>query len=111
MPEDTPPESGSSDCGTNPGDRDVLHSAVPAGLTLDSLIELTDELGHLNELVMIHLAQEGGFTGERSYFTIVTPILDELEIVIRHQYRPGMSRNEIKLVIQDWIDREIAELR
>jgi serine/threonine-protein kinase RIO1 len=77
-------------------------------MTLESLISLTDELAHLNELVMLHVEKSGGFTCTASYFTIVTPVLDMLEGEIRFRYRAGMSRNQMKLIIQDWIDKEIA---
>jgi hypothetical protein len=32
-------------------------------------------------------------------------------VEIRVRYRPGMSKNEMKLIIQDWIDGEIRMLR
>jgi len=63
-------------------------------MTLESLISLTDELAHLNELVMLHVEKSGGFTCT--------------EGEIRLRYRAGMSRNQMKLIIQDWIDKEIA---
>jgi len=80
-------------------------------MTLEQVIDMTGELEHLNELVLIHLEKNGGFKGQQSYFTIVTPVLDSLEIVIRQKYLPGMSRDEMKLLIQDWIDGELAGLR
>ena len=111
MPDHEQRESGSQESTAGYGHCDVLQSAVPAALTLEQIIDLTGELEHLNELVLIHLEKNGGFKGQQSYFTIVTPVLDNLEIVIRQKYLPGMSRNEIKLVIQDWIDGEIAGFR
>jgi len=111
MPDDKSPGPGIPACGEDAEHQDVLRSAAPAAMTLEKLIDITGELEHLNELVMIHLGKEGGFTGQQSYFAIVTPVLDNLEIAIRQQYRPGMDRNELKLLIQDWIDREIAGLR
>jgi hypothetical protein len=90
---------------------DPFTGEVPAGMTLEGIIGLTDELGHLNELVVLHLEQAGGFTSPASYFTIVTPVLDMLEVEIRLRYRAGMSRDQVKLIVQDWIDKEIAELK
>jgi hypothetical protein len=89
---------------------DPFTSEVPTGMTLESIIALTDELIHLNELVMLHVERSGGFTCQASYFTIVTPVLDMLEGEIRFRYRAGMSKDQIKLIVQDWIDKEIAEL-
>jgi hypothetical protein len=60
---------------------------------------------------MLHLERSGGFTCTASYFTIVTPILDMLEAEIRFRYRSGISRDELKLIVQDWIDKEIAGFR
>ncbi|WP_321508372.1 hypothetical protein [uncultured Methanoregula sp.] len=111
MPDHEAPEHGSRGCGTDPGKRDVLHSAVPSAQTLESIIDMTGELEHLNELVMLHLNKTGGFKGPESYLTIVSPVLDNLETAIRRQYRPGMNRDELKLVIGCWIDREITGLR
>ena len=91
--------------------QDPFTSEIPTGMTLEGIIDLTDELGHLNELVMLHLEMAGGFTCPSSYFTIVTPILDLLEVEIRFRYRSGMSRNQMKLIVQDWIDKEIADLK
>ena len=82
-----------------------------SGMTLEAIVELTGEIGHLNELVMLHLEKAGGFTTTSSYFATVTPILDLLEVEIRVRYRPGMTQNELKLLVQDWIDTEIAGLR
>lgn len=86
-------------------------SCIPQGMTLETIIDLTGELEHLNELVMLHLENVGGFTSPSSYFATVQPILDLLEYEIRIRYCAGMTRQDMKLVIQDWIDEEIAELR
>lgn len=84
---------------------------LPATMTLETLIELTGEMDHLNELVIKSLERDGGFTSTEAYFTTVQPILDLLEVEIRVRYRPGMCRNEWKLILQDWIDGEIRLLR
>lgn len=86
-------------------------SCIPQGMTLEALIDLTEELEHLNELVMLHLENEGGFTTPESYFAMVQPILDLLEFEIRVRSSPGMTRQAMKLIIQDWIDEEIAECK
>jgi hypothetical protein len=90
---------------------DPFASEVPTGMTLEGIVALTDELAHLNELVMLHIEKAGGFTCQASYFTIVTPVLDMLEAEIRFRYRAGMSKDQMKLIVQDWIDREIAEFK
>ena len=84
---------------------------LPVTMTLENIIELTGEIEHLNELVMLSIERCGGFTCTEAYFTKVHPILDLLEVEIRVRYRPGMSKNEMKLIIQDWIDGEIRTLR
>lgn len=84
---------------------------LPVPMTLEYIIELTGEIEHLNELVMLSLERCGGFTCTEAYFTKVHPILDLLEVEIRIRYRPGMSKNEMKLIIRDWIDGEIRTLQ
>jgi len=95
----------------NSSKADVFQSDIPGGLTLESIIDLTGEMEHLNELVMLHLDKGGGFTCPSAYFTTVQPILDLLEVEIRVRYQPGMTKNEMKLVVQDWIDGEIHALQ
>ncbi len=80
-------------------------------MNLEDIIDLTGEMEHLNELVMLRLGKEGGFTGIRDYFATVHPILDLLEVEIRIRYRPGMNRGEMKRFIRDWIDCEIRAIR
>lgn len=84
---------------------------IPAGLTLENIIDLTGEFEHLNELVMLHIGKEGGITCPESYFNAVHPILDLLEVEIRVRYHAGMGKQEMKLLIQDWIDEEISLLK
>jgi hypothetical protein len=103
---DSSPETGASETPS-----DAFQSEVKCGMTLESIIDLTGEFAHLNELVMLHLGKAGGVTSQQSYFTTVTPILDLLEAEIRFRYRAGMGKNDMKLLVQDWIDREIAGMR
>jgi hypothetical protein len=86
-------------------------SCIPQGMTLEAIVDLTGEMEHLNELVLLHIEKEGGFTTPDSYFAMVQPVLDLLEFEIRVRSCPGMTQKEMKLVIQDWIDEEIAERR
>jgi len=97
-----PPEENSSD---------LITPSLPAGMTLESLIDLTGEMEHLNELVMLHLDKGGGFTCTAAYFSTVQPILDLLEAAIRVRYREGMTKDAMKLIIQEWIDEEICLLQ
>ena len=80
-------------------------------MTLEQIVDMTGEFEHLNELVMVHIGRTGGFAGTAAYFRTVQPILDLLEVEIRVRFRPGMNRQEMKLVVQDWIDQELKELR
>jgi len=80
-------------------------------MTLENILDLTGEMEHLNELIMLSLDKEGGFTSAEAYFTTVQPILDLLEVEIRVRCQAGMSKNEMKLIIQDWIDCEIRTLQ
>jgi hypothetical protein len=111
MPEHESPEPGTGDLSAESSPRNDPQQVEMFSLTLENIIDMTGELEHLNELVMIRLGREGGFSGQQSYFAIVTPILDRLEITIRHQYHDGMGRDEIKLLIRGWIDQEIAQLQ
>lgn len=79
-------------------------------MTLESIIDSTGEFEHLNELMRLSLDKFGGFKGTDEYFKTVTPILDLLEVEIRVRYRSGMTIKQMKLVIQDWIDKEISGL-
>lgn len=90
---------------------DAFQSEIPVGMTLESIIDLTGEMEHLNELVMLHLEKGGGFTCPSTYFTTVQPILDLLEVEIRVRYIPGMTKSDMKLIVQDWIDEEIHALQ
>jgi hypothetical protein len=90
---------------------DGSRSDLPVNMTLEQIVDLTGELEHLNELVMLSLDRDGGFTGTEAYFSTVQPILDLLVVEIRIRCQPGMSRNEMKLIIQDWIDEEIRAIQ
>jgi hypothetical protein len=94
-----------------PDPGDGFRTELPVNMTLENIVDLTGEMEHLNELVMISLDKAGGFTCTEAYFTVVQPILDLLEVEIRVRYKPGMSKNEMKLIVQDWIDSEIRELQ
>lgn len=84
---------------------------IPRGMTLEGLVTMTGEMEHLNELVLLHVEKAGGFSCTASYLSIVTPVLDMLEGEIRFRYREGMDHAEIKSIIADWIDHEIAGFR
>ena len=80
-------------------------------MDLEKIIDFTGELEHLNELVLLHLEKSGGFTTTESYFSTVQPILDLLEVELRIWCSSGMTQQQLKLIVQDWIDEEIANLR
>ena len=109
MPDHDPLDDAKSGGNEPPVPEDAFVAGIPQGMALETIIDLTGELEHLNELVMHHLEKEGGFTSPASYFAAVQPILDLLEFEIRIRYRPGMTLQEMKLLVQDWIDEEIAE--
>ena len=110
-----PDENHSNDCDSQKNDalppEDSYLTMVPVGMTLENIIDRTGELEHLNELVMLQLDKAGGFTSTESYFSVVQPLLDLLEVEIRLRYYHGMTDQEMKLLVQDWIDKEIAEVR
>lgn len=83
---------------------------IATGMNLERIVEITEEFEHLNNLIMRHVEKGGGFTSPDAYFKSVQPVLDMLEIEIRVRYCPGMTRKQMKLIIQDWIDQEIREL-
>jgi hypothetical protein len=109
------PDPDPDDDGQNPSvpsdPSEGVKTDLPVTMTLEDIIDLTGEMEHLNELVKLSLDRDGGFTSTEAYFAIVHPILDLLEVEIRVRYRPGMSKNELKLIVQDWIDGEIREIR
>jgi len=94
-----------------PVSEDVFISETYTGMTLENIIDRTAELEHLNELVVLHIRKAGGITCTESYFSLVQPILDLLEVEIRIRYHQGITCREMKLLIQDWIDEEIADLK
>jgi hypothetical protein len=110
-----PDENHSNDCDSQKNDTSLPEegflTVVPVGMTLENIIDRTGELEHLNELVMLQLEKSGGFTSTESYFSLVQPILDLLEVEIRLRYYHGMNYQEMKLLVQDWIDQEIAETK
>jgi hypothetical protein len=81
------------------------------GVTLEAIIDITGEFEHLNELVARHIEKSGGLKNTDDYFTIVTPILDLLEVEIRVRSVHGLTIKRMKLIIQDWIDKEIADIK
>jgi hypothetical protein len=109
MPDPDPDDRTKPAASADPSDG--FKTNLPVNMTLENIIELTGEMEHLNELVMLSLEKDGGFTCTEAYFTTVQPILDLLEVEIRVRYQTGMSKNEMKLIIQDWIDGEIRELQ
>jgi hypothetical protein len=80
-------------------------------MTLEEIIDASDEFEHLNELVVLHIKRSGGLKNPDDYFTVVTPILDILERKIRMCSVQGITQQQMKLIIQDWIDMEIAEIK
>jgi hypothetical protein len=111
MPDPDPEENAAESPPASPDFGDGSAPCLPENLTLENIIDSTGELEHLNDLILLSLERAGGFTCPEAYFSTVQPILDLLEVEIRVRCRPGMSRNAMKLIIQDWIDSEIRELQ
>jgi hypothetical protein len=109
MPDQDPCDNTNSGGSEQPLPEEDFASGISQGMTLEKIIDLTGELEHLNELVLLDLKKGGGFSSPASYFAAVQPILDLLEYEIRLRYCPGMTREDMKLLVQDWIDEEIAE--
>jgi hypothetical protein len=84
---------------------------VSTGMTLEQIIDITGEFAHLNELVVIHIQNAGGFVGTGAYFRMVQPLLDLLEVEIRARCGPGITQQQMKLIVHDWIDEEIKVRR
>ena len=89
---------------------DAPDSEISGGITLEQLIDDMDEMGHLNEYILGYIEKNGGFSTPEAYFSLVQPVLDLLEVEIRVRYYSGITKNELKLIVQDWIDSEIALL-
>lgn len=115
MPDTPPPDNcNSPDLSGTPTDESAASpgkAPVSRGLTLEQVIEMTGELEHLNELVLLRLERSGGFVGTEAYFKTVHPVLDMLEIEIRVKCTQDTTSSQMKCIIQDWIDREIREIR
>jgi hypothetical protein len=106
-----PEQDNNEDCSKTPMHNNSHDMHHPSGMTLEDVIDVTGELEHLNELVVLSLEKSGGFTCTESYFSIVQPLLDLLEVELRVRCTSGMTQQQVKLIIQDWIDEEIADLR
>jgi hypothetical protein len=106
-----PDQDNNKDCSKTPAHKSTSDPHHPAGMTLDDVIDVTGELEHLNELVLLSLEKSGGFSCTESYFSVVQPLLDLLEVELRIRCTSGMTQQQVKLIIQDWIDEEIADLR
>jgi hypothetical protein len=102
-PEGTKPQPGS------PNAENAGHSVF--GMTLEEIIDATGEFQHLNELVVLQIRRSGGLKSPDDYFPLVTPILDLLETEIRACSMQGVTKQQMKLIIQDWIDKEIADVK
>jgi hypothetical protein len=89
---------------------DTTSSDCSGGLTLEHIIDEIDEMSHLNRFIEQYVEKMGGFTTPEAYFAMIQPVLDLLEAEIRVRYAPGMTKQDMKLVVQDWIDYEIAML-
>jgi hypothetical protein len=109
MPDQDPEDNENLNDRETPAIKMSPESCLSQGMTLETIVDLTGEMEHLNELVILHIEKEGGFTTPASYFAMVQPVLDLLEFEIRVRSYPGMTQKEMKLVIQDWIDEEIAQ--
>jgi len=108
------PDHGKNGCGPDKPDGGKTSAGDPnwsGGMTLEAIVDATGEFEHLNELVVLQIKKSGGLNSTRDYFEIVTPILDLLEVEIRVRSVRGITQQQMKLVIQDWIDKEMAELR
>lgn len=110
MPDPDPHDDCKKETGP-PEPSDGFSTGLPVNMTLETIIDLTGEMEHLNQLVLLSLDRDGGFTSTEAYLATVQPIFDLLEVEIRFRYRAGMSKNEMKLIIQDWIDGEIRALQ
>ncbi len=106
---ETPPDSASSCLNPAPAG-DTTSSEFSGGVTLERILDETDEMNHLNQFILLYVEKCGGFTTPEAYFSLVQPVLDLLEVEIRVRYVHGMTKTEMKLVVQDWIDSEIALL-
>jgi hypothetical protein len=109
VPDFNPDDNGKKTTGPS-GPQKGFQTDLPVNMNLETIIDLTGELEHLNELVLKTLDRDGGFTCTEAYFITVQPILDLLEVEIRIRYRPGMSKTELKRIINEWIDGEIRVL-
>jgi len=84
---------------------------VPSLMTLEQIMEFTGEFEHLNELVVLYLKKNGGFSNNAEYFSCVQPLLDRLESEIRRQCWTNQSHDQITRIVKDWIDREISTFK
>jgi hypothetical protein len=108
--ENTPPPGCISPGITKEPSDDAPASEFSGGITLERLLDEMDEMSHLNEFILCYIEKNGGFTTPEAYFSLVQPVLDLLEVEIRVRFYSGITKNELKLIVQDWIDREIALL-
>jgi hypothetical protein len=110
MGDDNQPELNGEDRDTKNQSGKPVPDDSYCGMTLEAIVDATGEFEHLNELVTKQIEKSGGLKRTDDYFTLVMPILDLLEVEIRMRAVHGITKNEMKLIIQDWIDKEIADI-
>jgi hypothetical protein len=85
-------------------------------ISLENVLEETGELDHLYRLVELKRqsvsieAENRGELAEKMFVLVINPLLEELEVYLRGAMQPGMEVPEVKVLVSDWIDTQMALL-
>jgi hypothetical protein len=80
----------------------------PVSMMLERMIDITGEFYHLGDLIAIK--KKMSRSKSHSFQEIVMPVLAGLDEEIRKRFHPDMDSIEMRLIVQDWIDKEIRRL-
>lgn len=82
-------------------------------ITLETVIIETGELDHLlkliekkREKVRIEAGANEGLAAE-TVDKVINPVLEKLEEHLKKDIRAGMSRDEVKVLVHDWIEEQL----
>ncbi len=85
-------------------------------ISLENVLKETGELDHLYRLVELKRqsisveADDQAELAEKIFLMVINPLLEELEAYLRDAMHPGMAAPEVKMLVSDWIDGQMALL-
>lgn len=78
------------------------------GKKLEDILESIDETRHLSELMEHRSRDMKGATANEILNKIIHPTLDDLELYLRYYAKPGLSNEELKELVHNWIEAQMS---